>query len=172
MNHAYVVPKVMPTVEQIDAVAREFVAERFPQFELTLSDDDGPTWFVHLRENESVRLIFWMGKYLEENASHPCIEFRHGHSYDFLWWIEREITKKLHDVFGGVTVDDGIGQYEIEPVEHRYYYNYLEWMYKERFQDRPGVFERLTRMYISESCNFFPELKELFQGGEQKIIDD
>lgn len=118
-NHAYVVPKKMPTSRQINKDAQEICARKFPQF--VLNYDGKKNW--HLKYDPApsyLGLIFWRSKTgdprtwnqkLEKcTVELPCIEFRHGHSWPFLWWVEYEIREELAVRYDAKVMDDSDGK--------------------------------------------------------------
>lgn len=130
-NHAYVVPKgKMPIVEQINKDAQEIVRRKFPQFVLDFYPPEeigegGINWHLHAEPYDGyLGLIFWLDKY--GNSKTPCIEFRHGHAYGFLWWVEHEIREELACLYDAYSVDDAINELEA-PDKSRYdtYRDYL-----------------------------------------------
>ena len=40
-------------------------------------------------------------------ASRNIIEFRHGHTFDFMWWVEGVIRETLGEIYQGEMWDDG-----------------------------------------------------------------
>jgi hypothetical protein len=88
-------------------------------------------WFVYHPENRDYfALEFWFGSNLLEldcsDIPHVslgqerigaavdmerafAVEFRHGHSYDILWWIEYEIREEVGCALNARMFDDGVG---------------------------------------------------------------
>ena len=128
-NHAYVVTPVKPTVAQVDAIVRRVVSEKFPMLVVeTHPDTEEAYWQVtHPKDTAYLVLDFWFGDHRldkDELARIPhvvldeeddgmtnvfAIEFRHGHSYEMLWWIEHEIREAVGRELDGCMFDDGVG---------------------------------------------------------------
>src|SRR4051812_2480743 len=100
-NHAYVVPKQMPPVEQIDRDVREICARKFPMFTLEFNPEQ-PGWDLSYKNDGYIGLVFWISDIGNPDTFDeatetwgerwPCIEFRHGHGeHVWLWWVEYEI---------------------------------------------------------------------------------
>lgn len=86
--------------DQIEQWAAEFFAERFPLFttksEPSLHEN---CWIYRYKDDGYLALVFYIGKTEvwedkddeEEPDVVPAVVFRHGHSYDLLYWIEQEL---------------------------------------------------------------------------------
>ena len=104
-NHAYVMPKKMPTVSQIHTDA-EAILKKFPQFKLTRNLDEWIVEYIWPEKAENqyfIGLCFWVDRYEKKK----CITFRHGHGLNFMWWIEYEIREELAKLYNAVSKDDG-----------------------------------------------------------------
>jgi len=107
-------------------------------------DIDGGRWNIYYPTDGVIfRLGLWMGDYYfekDEAAKIPhvelgkveddmlmvfAIEFRHGHSYDILWWIEHEIREAIGRELKGWMFDDGVG--EIGEPDKRTYSSYYDY---------------------------------------------
>ena len=144
-NHAYIIPTTeMPTYEEVGAAIREFFAAdgKFPMFviEDTFYGTEEPGWFISEPAMPGyVALTLWMGKIgLEENYDEekddfsvrtPCIETRHGHAFQILWWIEGELIRFLAERYNARVVDDGSGEYDWH--EHHVCASYKEYLDKQ-----------------------------------------
>jgi len=129
-NHAYVVPKECPTKAEVAETVQKFLDERFPQLYLNECEDgfivmvrreiDGDSVFA-----QSFCLSFWMGTYRKK----PCIEFRHGHGLEILWWIEHEIRYYLAVKYDAVQYDDADSR-KVTVKDDQSYRTYLEYLDK------------------------------------------
>lgn len=138
-NHAYVIPKKMPTRKQIDTDAREIVTRKFPMFDLHY--DGKKNWHLQYKDDGYIGLIFWIDKYglietwtpeTEEcKVYRPCIEFRHGHSRPFMWWVEYEIREELALRYKAQCADDGTPGYD--PPQTDRYNSYMEYLVRTRW---------------------------------------
>lgn len=167
-NNAYLIPAPgkMPTAQEVDRVVREIVAQHFPPLVVEFSEEYS-IWVISVVEEKTqIAFTFCLDSYYQEAEDGedlamkilPCIEFRHGHSFDFLWWLEREFTLYLKEAFPGKTVDDGIGEYEIEPTHYSTYYEYLEAKYK----DKPASFNFYTED-LKHQLGFFPSIANIIK---------
>lgn len=118
-NHAYVIPETMPAADEILAAVRETLARKFPMLVLE--------WEPHNRERNlaivsrpdlsGFGLCFWLDRFETgpDDEGRPCIEFRHGHAWGILWWIEQEIREDLAARYKAVQYDDA----QVEPTPNR-----------------------------------------------------
>jgi hypothetical protein len=117
-NHAYVVPEQLPSIETIDADIRAIVGNKFPMFQVEHNPDQD-LWWINLNGDANFSLQCWIGEHWEDydektddcKTKIPCIEFRHGHCCQMLWWIEDEIRNALAAKYQAKQYDDGIGDY-------------------------------------------------------------
>jgi hypothetical protein len=140
-NHGYAVPPEMPTFERVDAIVRRVVSEKFPMLlvesdpnkahlERSRPELKGYWLIYHPGNRGHFGLEFWFGSYLLDGrvwVPHVslgpesvgdtimervfAVEFRHGHAYDILWWIEYEIREAVGRELGAAMFDDGAGYY-------------------------------------------------------------
>lgn len=167
-NHAYVIPKgKMPSPEQINQDAQEIVKRKFPQFTLTFQPPeqvgkDGVHWHLHAEPDDGyLGLIFWLGEYgdpatyNEEDGTWgrmlPCIEFRHGHAFRFLWWVEYEIREELACRYNAYSVDDGCDGCDGNTPSKERYENYRDYLVKGRWEQIKADHE--WRSFVNAELN-------------------
>lgn len=137
----------MPTAEQINKDAQEIVRLKFPQFVLDFYppeeiEEGGINWQLHAEPDDGyLGLIFWLDKYGNPETFDPetgtwgemlpCIEFRHGHAYRFLWWVEHEIREELACLYDAYSVDDATG--ELEAPDKSRYVSYRDYLVRGRW---------------------------------------
>lgn len=82
-------------------------------------------WSVSYKDDGFLAIEFWLsdedewgsevdGKWIEYEepkilSKNSCIEFRHGHSFQFLWWFEGVFRENLGRIYNARMWDDGIG---------------------------------------------------------------
>lgn len=149
-NHAYVIPKgKMPTADQINKDAQEIVRRKFPQFVLDYIPPDEikggeANWHLHsVPDDGYLGMIFWIDEYGDPESFDektetwsrmlPCIEFRHGHAYRFMWWVEYEIREELARLYDAYSVDDATG--EFDPPQLERYDTYRDYLVRTRWAD-------------------------------------
>lgn len=83
-------------------------------------------WFVKYKDQDYIAMIFWLSDDIacgyEENdkwieydepktiSEQSCIEFRHGHSFRFMWWVEGVFRENLGKYYNAKMWDDGVGE--------------------------------------------------------------
>lgn len=74
----------------------------------------------------------------------PCIEFRHGHVYQFLWWVEYEIREELACRYDAWSVDDSDFKFD-QPQQERFntYEDYLKRNYPNFFIHEQFIHEQI-----------------------------
>lgn len=93
-------------------------------------------WFLQYKDEDYIAMIFWLtddesygeekdGEYIEYDkpkilSKQSCIEFRHGHSYNFMWWVEGVFRENLGKHYNARMWDDGCGWIEEPQKLERY----------------------------------------------------
>ena len=112
-NSGYVVfQKEIPSLEQIKEDVKE-ILKKFPNHTITFTQDEDSwskegTWVVSFKENDYLSLVFWISKFKNKK----CIEFRHGHSSSFSWWVEAELREGIGRKYNAKIADDAYSGYE------------------------------------------------------------
>lgn len=95
-------------------------------------------WVVQFKD---ISMIFWLsddkeygieenGKFIEYPkpkiiSEQSCIEFRHGHSFNFMWWVEGVFRENLGKHYNAKMWDDGIGECgPANPEKHETFKSY------------------------------------------------
>lgn len=171
-NNIYLVPNAFPGAQAIDQEAKDFVAAKFPEFELEFYSDES-TWVLSLprRGPSSPTLVFWIDSYpteLDEDGEpedeEPCIAFRQGHSYDILYWLQEEVFHQLQQVIGGRYFDDSDGSGE--PIDNEFkpcstYLEYLNWRHRHAIRRNATYPDSEIKEQLMNHLKWFPELKRL-----------
>jgi hypothetical protein len=133
-NHIFVIPKKMPTAEQVDKDAREICARKFPQLTLHFKQEEG-SWLLQYKDDPYIGLIFWISKWGDPKTWNeksktcsrvlPCIEFRHRTGW--LWWVEYEIREELALRYNAKVVDES-NEEEFDAPQTERYRNYSEYL--------------------------------------------
>jgi len=134
-NHAWIYTDTLPTHEVIDKDIRHLVARKFSMLKVK-SVENG--WIIYHPEDEDyLALAIWHSYFQEYNTTGKtgerikAIEFRHGHPYRILYWIESYIRASLAKKYNCKAWDDGIGPYqEKDPAEtlEEYWPGWLNWV--------------------------------------------
>lgn len=135
-NLAAVIPKTMPSDDEIHSFIEGIVRKRFPQFMLIRHEYPTYTmWLLRHKIEEHIALQFWTGTTFDpdeeyrENENYteiPCIEFQHGHNWNFLWWVEYELREPLAIHLNARVVDDGVGETKTTDVSYDTYEDYVK----------------------------------------------
>jgi len=152
-NHACVIPKKMPSIEQIDKDVHEIVSRKFPQF--TLEFDGEKFW--ELTHDPGYILTFWCS----ETDGEQYIEFRHAHQA-IMWWIEYEIREELALRYDATVIDEA--ECVAETPQKERFANYSE--YTEHIHSDLGDlfpdWRNIANLRIDAARNTVPEeLKSL-----------
>lgn len=83
-------------------------------------------WFLQYKDEGFIGMHFWLtdnqqwgeekdGKWIEFDepkviSKQSCIEFRHGHSFQFMWWVEGLFRENLGVHYNAEMWDDGVGE--------------------------------------------------------------
>ncbi len=170
-NHAYLFSPNIPAAAEVEELLNEWLTARFggifklerngDSFMITSSCATPP---IH----DAVQM--WISKWDDEHDEWKLedgldekvdryFEFRHGHGSDVWWWFESQVRAKLFDVFGGKSLDDGIGWYEQNPEDTLR--EYLKIRYSHPIS---GLLRfTLTKMQIAYIKQFNPEFKPLLK---------
>jgi len=135
-NLAAVIPKTMPSDDEIHSFIEGIVRKKFPQFMLVRHEKPTYTiWTLRHKLEQHIALQFWTGKTFnpdeeyqeaEDYTEMPCIEFQHGHNWNFLWWVERELREPLAVHFDARIIDDGVGETKPKTNSYDTYEEYVK----------------------------------------------
>jgi hypothetical protein len=181
-NHGYIFAKELPDAETINKDVQEIVARKFPMFivnfdpEAAWHEGKKGLWNIIFKNEDPntfrIGIQFWMSEreryeYDEEKDEEgelidklPCIEFKHGHGSQFLWWLEYEIREELATRYNCTIADDGDGE-ENPPHTKRYntFYEYFSDIHKglgidiERFQKLVAMELEFAREWMPEETH-------------------
>lgn len=165
-NHGYVRTKTTLDKARVHQITLD-VIKKHKLTSLKLErNEEGTEWILFVDNNNAVH--FWIddekeygqeieGKWVDYPkpkiiSKNSVIEFRHGHGWDIMWWMEHPFMYAFIQEFGGAAYDDGIGE---EPYE----------IHDETFP------EYLDRVFVkkAEKKETTPSLKKYFLG-KKKIF--
>lgn len=129
-NSAYLIPKKMPPFPQLDALVTGIVVNRFSQFKIETIDKSG--WFIsHPDPTHGMYygLNIWLDEYVTSRSRKQAIQIKHGHSGNFMWWIEYEVRERLAVALNAKQVDDGVGAVKNETTYYQTYVDYVRAVY-------------------------------------------
>lgn len=122
-NAAYVIPKLMPSYEDLDKTVREVITTRFPNFGVWEADDKG--WLIVHQSESDLAFNIW----LEVFNRHEALQIPHKHRYGFMWWVEYEIRERLAKTLKARQFDEGVGKVKNHDVFYPTYSDYLRDVY-------------------------------------------
>ena len=130
-NHAKVCTGSKLNPDEVNDMVQKLNKEKLGNvFKLTyqknLKDAYGKhQWFLQYKDEDYIALVFWLsddvsygdekdGEFIEYDkpkilSKQSCIEFRHGHSYNFMWWVEGVFRENLGKHYNARMWDDGTG---------------------------------------------------------------
>ena len=99
-------------------------------------------WFLSYKDDDYLAMVFWLsddvaygeyknGEWIDFDdkkilSKQSCIEFRHGHSFRFMWWVEGVFRENLGKIFNAKMWDDGTGECEdAKPENFESFKSYL-----------------------------------------------
>ncbi len=96
-----------------------------------------------------------------------CIEFRHGHSLEFLWWIESVFFEGLAKHFNGRMFDEGIGFYDRDPEPEKIttYKDYI-------LRSRKDISDDKSRIGDFKRWKILKWNKQFLKGLPKEVIND
>jgi len=122
-NHAYAKTGNKLDVKELDAHIRKIVAEKLNGVFEVNYDAKEKTWLIHYPKDDYMGFLVWIsdeeefgemkrGEFVEYDKpklirKNSVIEFRHGHTYQFMWWVEGVIRENLGEIYGARMFDDG-----------------------------------------------------------------
>jgi hypothetical protein len=125
-NHAYVASVRPLYLSDVDANVRKIVKEKLTdQFEVDLVEAE-KTWYIKAKVPtmaEYLSFYFWLDTSSNFPARPYVIEFRHGHTFQFMWWVEAVIRENLGQIYEANMYDDGC---EISPIPNPEKYESFE----------------------------------------------
>jgi hypothetical protein len=87
-------------------------------------------WLMHYNNNDDLSLEFWITDEIARDKNEEggdeivcpesVIEFRHGHSVRFMWWVEGVLREFLGEHYKAKMWDDGTGWDEEGPQSQHY----------------------------------------------------
>lgn len=141
-NHCRVLTKKTLDAHEVNSIVQKLAKEKlFDVFKIEFDEEFGSWLVFHPKNPHYMALTFWLsdeeeygieinGEYVEYNeplrlSELSVIEFRHGHGYSFLWWIEGVFRENLAKYYNAQTIDDGDGIL-IDACPEKYE-TYAEW---------------------------------------------
>ncbi len=122
-NAAYLIPKLMPSHEDVDKTIREIVTTRFPNFGVWEAFDNG--WLIVHRKEIDLAFNVWR----EVHNGHEALQIPHKHCYGFMWWVEYEIRERLAKALKARQYDEGVGRVRRYDEFYQTYSDYLRGVY-------------------------------------------
>lgn len=99
-------------------------------------------WILRYKEDPCIAIEFWLsdekeygkeinGKWIQFKeakilSTQSCIEFRHGHSFQFMWWVEGVFRENLGKHYNARMWDDGTSW--LGPASPEKYENFQEYI--------------------------------------------
>ncbi len=130
-NHAYVKTDQFLNPKEVDAHVRRIVKEKLGDAFIVNFDEEDMSWFIDYPKHDYIGFVFWLADDIEYGSGEgddyepydeplrmsrqSVIEFRHGHTFNFMWWVEGVIRENLGAIYNARMFDDGC---EIDPEPH------------------------------------------------------
>jgi len=198
-NHAHIVVDELPSFEEVDKLIRDYTTERFPVLKIEKLEFEENGWYIGYDEYHGICLWLsevelaeteddWNSKTAKKEGKikkYPCFEFRHGHSMDIFWWIEKQYRSLLARTYNGKGYDEGWSSYALDdfipPESDSTYYDYCV----EKFADRSEMArkngrteeeiedtnKRIIAFYYSE-LSLRPDLLTFWEGPVPEMYEE
>lgn len=115
-NHAYVALVTQPDPLEVDALVRNLVATKLGNAFHVEYNDPHQMWIISYPPvPDDLSFAFWLTSSSMVNGRPYLLEFRHGHTYNFMWWVEGVIRENLGAHYNGYMLDEGA---EIDSTPH------------------------------------------------------
>ncbi len=147
-NHAKVITGKTLNPEEVNEIIQRLNQEKLGGvFSITYSVDEPNgwgkyQWYLKYKDEDFIAMVFWLtddeeygieenGEFIEYAepkilSTQSCIEFRHGHSFHFMWWVEGVFRENLGKHYSARMWDDGIGECSSENLDkYETYKSYL-----------------------------------------------
>ena len=132
-NHAKVCTGKTLDPDEVNEIVQKLNKEKLGDvFTLTYQKDNVNgygkyQWFLQYKDEDYIAMIFWLSddkeygieeegkEYIEYDepkilSTQSCIEFRHGHSFNFMWWVEGVFRENIGKHYNAKMWDDGVGE--------------------------------------------------------------
>lgn len=122
-NHAYAKTGKKINNKELDAHIRKIVAEKLGGVFKVDYGTKEKTWLIHYPKDNYMGFLIWISdeeefgemkgdEFVEYKkpkliSKNSVIEFRHGHSYMFMWWVEGVVRENLGKIYKARMFDDG-----------------------------------------------------------------
>ena len=147
-NHAKVCTGKTLNPDEINQIVQRINKEKFGGVFTLTYDVDFPNgwgkyqWLLKYKDDDYLAMQFWLtddeewgtekdGKFIEYDepkilSEQSCIEFRHGHSFRFMWWVEGVFRENLGKHYNAKMWDDGVGECgKAEPEKYETFKHYV-----------------------------------------------
>lgn len=129
-NHAYAKTGKTLDPQEVGEHIKRLVKEKLGDlFNVEYNPDGEYMWVVSCKKDDKIAFAFWISddyEYSNPDISYPnpgwdkktvlsknsVLEFRHGHGFNFMWWVEGVIRENLGKIYNANMFDDGC---EIDP---------------------------------------------------------
>jgi hypothetical protein len=131
-NHAKVITGKTLDPEDVNKIVQRLNEEKLGGVFTITYEKNVPSgwgkhqWFLQYKNKPFLTMVFWLSDDVDYiNFEKPkviseqsCIEFRHGHSFQFMWWVEGVFRENLGKHYNANMWDDGIGECGPANPEH------------------------------------------------------
>jgi hypothetical protein len=147
-NHAKVCTGKSLNPEEVNEIVQRINKKKFGgiftiDFQIDVERGWGKyQWILNYKDTDYIGMVFWLsddasygyeedGKWIDSDdktilSKQSCIEFRHGHSFRFMWWVEGVFRENLGKHYNAKMWDDGIG--ECEPANPKKYETFKSYL--------------------------------------------
>ncbi len=129
-NHAKVCTGNTLDPKEVNQLVQDINEDRFGNIFFIEFDEKEKTWYLSetVETNQWIGLSFWISDEIDFTktgkkkviSKQNCIEFRHGHAYNLMWYIEGVFREALGEHYKARMWDDGVGWIEEGPDVKRF----------------------------------------------------
>lgn len=110
-NHAKVITDKIINPEEVTKFVKDINNKVFFGLFQIQYDNDEKSWIVQY--DYDIAMTFWISDNLDEEGNiiskDTCLEFRHGHYFHFMWWVEGVFRENLGKHYNAKMFDEGVG---------------------------------------------------------------
>lgn len=108
---------------------------KFPEFTIDYENEWNDVerkhwicWTIRYEDNPYLTMRFYIDIFRRRGmkGDAPCLNFPHGHTLPFMWWIEYVIREQLAKMLNLKQYDEGIGDCENEYTDYQTYEEYFK----------------------------------------------
>lgn len=122
-NHAYAKTGKTLDAKEVDGHIRKIVSEKLNNAFIVDFNEEETIWMINYKKSDYIGFQMWISDDVEYGemkgkefveydkpktiSTNSVLEFRHGHTFFFMWWVEGVIRENLGKIYSASMFDDG-----------------------------------------------------------------